>query len=60
MIILLSMLPIILKLLSNERIPNSRDENIFSQYGMMNKHWTRPKEEECPDGHKKVEGSCYW
>tara|TARA_A100001011_G_C14302285_1_gene841378 strand:+ start:759 stop:2531 length:1773 start_codon:yes stop_codon:yes gene_type:complete len=26
----------------------------------MNKHWTRPKEEECPNGHKKVEGGCYW
>jgi len=26
----------------------------------MNKHWTRPKEEEQPDGFKKVEGSCYW
>ena len=26
----------------------------------MNKHWTRPKEEEHPEGHKKVEGGCYW
>ncbi len=26
----------------------------------MNKHWSRPKEEECPNGHKKVEGGCYW
>lgn len=26
----------------------------------MNKYWTRPKEEEQPDGFKKVEGSCYW
>tara|TARA_A100001011_G_scaffold396838_1_gene496023 strand:- start:646 stop:2475 length:1830 start_codon:yes stop_codon:yes gene_type:complete len=26
----------------------------------MNKHWTRPKEEEQPEGHKKVEGGCYW
>lgn len=26
----------------------------------MNKHWSRPKEEEQPDGFKKVEGSCYW
>ena len=26
----------------------------------MNEHWTRPKQEECPEGHKKVEGGCYW
>ena len=26
----------------------------------MNKHWSRPKEEEQPNGFKKVEGSCYW
>jgi len=26
----------------------------------MNKHWSRPKEEECPTGHKRVEGGCYW
>lgn len=26
----------------------------------MNKYWTRPKEEEHPEGHKKVEGGCYW
>lgn len=26
----------------------------------MNKHWTRPKLEEQPNGFKKVEGSCYW
>lgn len=26
----------------------------------MNKYWTRPKEEECPIGHKGVEGGCYW
>ena len=26
----------------------------------MNKHWTRPKDEECPIGHKGVEGGCYW
>ena len=26
----------------------------------MNKHWTRPKEQEQPNGFKKVEGSCYW
>ena len=41
MIILLLVLPIILRLLSNERVPNSRDENIANQYGMKNKHWTR-------------------
>ena len=26
----------------------------------MNKYWTRPKQEECPDGHRRVEGGCYW
>ena len=26
----------------------------------MNEHWSRPKDEEQPDGFKKVEGSCYW
>ena len=26
----------------------------------MNKHWTRPKNNEKPSGHNKVEGSCYW
>ena len=41
MIILLLLLPIILKLLSNERIPNSKQENISNQLGMQNKHWTR-------------------
>ena len=41
MIILLLVLPIILRLLSNERVPNSRDENIANQNGMKNKHWTR-------------------
>ena len=41
MIILLFLLPVILKLLSNERIPNSKQENISNQLGMQNKHWTR-------------------
>ena len=26
----------------------------------MNKHWSRPTENEKPPGHKKIEGSCYW
>jgi len=26
----------------------------------MNKHWTRPIEEECPIGYKGVESGCYW
>ena len=26
----------------------------------MNKHWSRPKEEECPIGHKCIEDGCYW
>jgi MFS family permease len=41
MIILLILLPVILKLLSNERVPNSKQENISNQLGMQKKHWTR-------------------
>ena len=41
MIILLLILPIILNLLSNERTPNSKQENITNQLGMSYKHWTR-------------------
>ena len=26
----------------------------------MNKHWSRPSENEKPDGHKNIEGGCYW
>ena len=26
----------------------------------MNRHWSRPKEEEKPSGFEKVEDSCYW
>jgi hypothetical protein len=26
----------------------------------LNKHWTRPKEHEKPEGYKNVEGACYW
>jgi hypothetical protein len=26
----------------------------------MNKHWTRPKDQEKPSGFKSVENSCYW
>ena len=40
MLVLLMVLPIILVLLSNERSPNSKQEN-QSQTGMKNKHWTR-------------------
>ena len=40
-IILLLILPIIINLLSNERIPNSTQENISDQVGMKFKHWTR-------------------
>ena len=25
-----------------------------------NEHWSRPKDEECPDGFNNVENSCYW
>jgi|TARA_B110000444_G_scaffold257112_1_gene294912 MFS family permease len=41
MVILLLILPIIINLLSNERIPNSTQENISDQVGMKFKHWTR-------------------
>jgi MFS family permease len=40
-IILLITLPIIINLLSNERIPNSSQENIIDQVGMGSKHWKR-------------------
>ncbi len=26
----------------------------------LNKHWSRPREEEKPKGHGNVEGNCYW
>ncbi len=26
----------------------------------LNKHWSRPREEEKPQGHNNVEGNCYW
>ena len=26
----------------------------------MNKHWSRPSENEKPDGHKNIENGCYW
>ena len=40
-IILLITLPIIINLLSNERTPNSSQENIIDQVGMGSKHWER-------------------
>jgi MFS family permease len=40
-IILLITLPIIINFLSNERIPNSSQENIIDQVGMGSKHWKR-------------------
>ena len=40
-IILLITLPIIINLLSNERTPNSSQENIIDQVGMESKHWER-------------------
>lgn len=40
-IILLITLPIIINLLSNERTPNSSQENITDQVGMGSKHWER-------------------
>ena len=40
-ILLLITLPIIINLLSNERIPNSSQENIIDQVGMGSKHWKR-------------------
>jgi MFS family permease len=40
-IILFITLPIIINLLSNERIPNSSQENIIDQVGMGSKHWKR-------------------
>jgi MFS family permease len=40
-IILFMTLPIIINLLSNERIPNSSQENIIDQVGMGSKHWKR-------------------
>lgn len=27
---------------------------------MMNEHWTRPQQEETPQGIRTVEGGCYW
>ena len=39
--ILLITLPIIINLLSNERTPNSSQENIIDQVGMGSKHWER-------------------
>jgi len=39
--ILLITLPIIINLLSNERTPNSSQENIIDQVGMESKHWER-------------------
>jgi hypothetical protein len=26
----------------------------------LNKHWTRPKDHEKPEGYKQVESACYW
>jgi len=40
-VILLFILPIIIKLLSNERVPNSKQENLSDQVGMGSKHWKR-------------------
>jgi MFS family permease len=40
-VILLFILPIIIKLLSNERVPNSKQENLSDQFGMGSKHWKR-------------------
>ena len=40
-VILLLILPIIITLLSNERVPNSKQENLSDQVGMGSKHWKR-------------------
>ena len=40
-VILLFILPIIITLLSNERVPNSKQENLSDQVGMGSKHWKR-------------------
>ena len=40
-VILLLILPIIIKLLSNERTPNSKQEDLSDQVGMESKHWKR-------------------
>jgi MFS family permease len=40
-VILLFILPIIITLLSNERVPNSKQENLSDQFGMGSKHWKR-------------------
>ena len=40
-VVLLFILPIIIKLLSNERVPNSKQENLSDQFGMGSKHWKR-------------------
>lgn len=40
-VILLLILPIIIKLLSNERTPNSKQEYLSDQVGMESKHWKR-------------------
>ena len=40
-VILLLILPIIIKLLSNERTPSSKQEDLSDQVGMESKHWKR-------------------
>ena len=40
-VILLFILPIIITLLSNERVPNSKQENLSDQFGMGSKYWKR-------------------
>ena len=40
-VILLFILPVIITLLSNERVPNSKQENLSDQVGMGSKHWKR-------------------
>jgi len=40
-VILLFILPIIITLLSNERVPNSKQENLSDQVGLGSKHWKR-------------------
>ena len=40
-VILLFILPVIITLLSNERVPNSKQEDLSDQVGMASKHWKR-------------------
>jgi len=40
-VILLFILPVIITLLSNERVPNSKQEDLSDQVGMGSKHWKR-------------------